>query len=101
MSSSAIRHLPPSGLPENATNASFDNGTAPTGVVEVSNNKPENYEQSSNNDTVSSEVPEMSSETVVAGGRPLNLLVPSATVQSNIQVTADLQADAKESSDRY
>jgi len=101
MSSSAIRHLSPSGLPENATDASFDNGTAPTGVVEVSNNKHENHEQSSNNDTVSSEVPEMPSATVVAGDRPLNRLVPSATVQSNIQVTAELQADAKESSDMY
>ena len=63
-------------------------------MVEVSNNKPDNHEQSSDNDTVSSEVPEMSSETVVAGDQP----VPSATVQSNIQVTAEPQTDAKEAS---
>ena len=53
MSSSAISHLSPTGLPENAPDASFDNETAPTGVVEVSNNKPDNHEQSSDNDTVS------------------------------------------------
>jgi len=98
MSSSVIRHLSPSGLPVNAPDALFDNGTAPTGMVEVSNNKPDNHKQSSDNDTVSSEVPEMSPKTVVVGDRPFNIRVPSATVQSNIQLAAELQADAKESS---